>query len=116
MNLLHDVKESWIPILEENINKLDDCKVLKQNDNYLPEYNNIFNAFKYFELDETKLVFLGQDPYINGIEIDGKFVPRTMLPLSLSYDHRIIDGAEAAKFNNELKDNLGSNFAYNLSK
>ena len=47
---------------------------------------------------------------------DGKFVPRTMLPLSLSYDHRIIDGAEAAKFNNELKDNLGANFAYNLSK
>ena len=47
---------------------------------------------------------------------DGKFIPRTMLPLSLSYDHRIIDGAEAAKFNNELKDNLGANFAYNLSK
>jgi len=78
MNLLHNVKESWIPILQENINKLDDCKVLKQNDNYLPEYNNIFNAFKYFELDETKLVFLGQDPYINGIEIDGKFVPQAM--------------------------------------
>ena len=42
----------------------------------------------------------------NRYYIDGKFVPRTMLPLSLSYDHRIIDGAEAAKFNNELKDNL----------
>ncbi|MCG1055128.1 dihydrolipoyllysine-residue acetyltransferase [Mycetohabitans sp. B5] len=31
---------------------------------------------------------------------DGKqFVPRLMLPLSLSYDHRVIDGAEAARFN-----------------
>ena len=30
--------------------------------------------------------------------VDGEFVPRLMLPLSLSYDHRIIDGAEAAKF------------------
>ena len=29
---------------------------------------------------------------------DGGFVPRTMLPLSLSYDHRIIDGADAARF------------------
>ena len=29
---------------------------------------------------------------------DGEFVPRFMLPLSLSYDHRIIDGAEAARF------------------
>lgn len=31
---------------------------------------------------------------------DGKqFIPRLMLPLSLSYDHRVIDGAEAARFN-----------------
>lgn len=30
--------------------------------------------------------------------IDGKFEPRIMLPLSLSYDHRIIDGADAIRF------------------
>jgi pyruvate dehydrogenase E2 component (dihydrolipoamide acetyltransferase) len=47
--------------------------------------------------------------------IDGKYVTRTMLPLSLSYDHRIIDGAEAARFNNDLKENLGKNFAYKLA-
>ena len=29
---------------------------------------------------------------------DGAFVPRLMLPLSLSYDHRVIDGADAARF------------------
>jgi pyruvate dehydrogenase E2 component (dihydrolipoamide acetyltransferase) len=29
---------------------------------------------------------------------DGAFVPRLMLPLSLSYDHRVIDGAEAVRF------------------
>ncbi len=46
---------------------------------------------------------------------DGKFVTRIILPLSLSYDHRIIDGAEAARFNNNLKDNLGKNFAYKLA-
>ncbi len=28
----------------------------------------------------------------------GAFLPRLMLPLSLSYDHRVIDGAEAARF------------------
>jgi pyruvate dehydrogenase E2 component (dihydrolipoamide acetyltransferase) len=27
-----------------------------------------------------------------------EFVPRLMLPLSLSYDHRVIDGAAAARF------------------
>ena len=47
--------------------------------------------------------------------IDGKFQTRMMLPLSLSYDHRIIDGAEAARFCNELKENLGKNFAYKLA-
>ena len=47
--------------------------------------------------------------------INGSFVARTMLPLSLSYDHRIIDGAEAARFNNDLKENLGKNFAYKLA-
>jgi pyruvate dehydrogenase E2 component (dihydrolipoamide acetyltransferase) len=29
---------------------------------------------------------------------DGAFVPRLMLPISLSYDHRVIDGAEGARF------------------
>ncbi|MDA8841207.1 2-oxo acid dehydrogenase subunit E2 [Candidatus Pelagibacter bacterium] len=49
------------------------------------------------------------------IFINGKFETRTMLPLSLSYDHRIIDGAEASRFNNDLKENLGKNFAYKLA-
>ena len=49
------------------------------------------------------------------VYLDDKFVTRTMLPLSLSYDHRIIDGAEAARFNNDLKENLGKNFAYKLA-
>ena len=49
------------------------------------------------------------------ILMNGKFQTRTMLPISLSYDHRIIDGAEAARFNNDLKDNLGRNFAYKLA-
>jgi pyruvate dehydrogenase E2 component (dihydrolipoamide acetyltransferase) len=30
--------------------------------------------------------------------INGAFVPRLMLPLSLSYDHRVVDGADAARF------------------
>ena len=39
---------------------------------------------------------------------DGKaFVPRLMLPLSLSWDHRVIDGAGAARFNVYLAQILG---------
>jgi pyruvate dehydrogenase E2 component (dihydrolipoamide acetyltransferase) len=38
---------------------------------------------------------------------DGEnFVPRLMLPLSLSYDHRVIDGAEAARFTRFISDGL----------
>ena len=61
-------------------------------------------------------------PIINPPEVAilgiGKIVERSknlMLPLSLSYDHRVVNGADAARFCNELKDNLGENFAYKLS-
>ena len=33
---------------------------------------------------------------------EGDFVPRRILPISLSYDHRVIDGAEAARFTTAL--------------
>jgi pyruvate dehydrogenase E2 component (dihydrolipoamide acetyltransferase) len=33
---------------------------------------------------------------------DGGFVPRLMVPLSLSYDHRVIDGAKAVRFTTRL--------------
>ncbi|SFI59452.1 dihydrolipoyllysine-residue acetyltransferase [Nitrosomonas sp. Nm34] len=33
---------------------------------------------------------------------NGEFVPRLILPLSLSYDHRVIDGASAARFTSHL--------------
>jgi len=37
---------------------------------------------------------------------DGEFVPRLVLPLSLSYDHRVIDGADAARFTTRLSELL----------
>ncbi len=49
------------------------------------------------------------------IFLGDRFTTRTILPISLSYDHRIIDGAEAARFCNEIRDNLGKNFAFKLA-
>ena len=63
---------------------------------------------------EVAILGVGRS-YYKQVLIDDQFQKRIMLPLSLSYDHRIIDGAEAARFSNELKENLGKNFAYKLA-
>ena len=63
---------------------------------------------------EVAILGIGRS-YKKQIFINNKFLARTVLPISLSYDHRIIDGAEAAKFCNALKESLGKNFAYNLA-
>ena len=63
---------------------------------------------------EVAILGIGRT-YYKQVLIDNSFQKRVMLPLSLSYDHRIIDGAEAARFCNEIKDNLGKNFAYKLA-
>ena len=49
------------------------------------------------------------------IFIENKYESRTILPISLSYDHRIIDGAEGARFCVHLKESLGKDFAYKLA-
>ena len=53
---------------------------------------------------QKKQVFMGD-----------KYESRIMLPLSLSYDHRVIDGAEGARFCVHLKESLGKDFAYKLA-
>lgn len=44
----------------------------------------------------------GMEPVVK----DGQIVPRLILPLSLSYDHRIVDGADGARFSTALIDAL----------
>ena len=55
-------------------------------------FHPIINAPEVAILGLSKSVM---EPVWNGKE----FTPRLMLPLSLSYDHRVIDGASAARFN-----------------
>ena len=47
--------------------------------------------------------------------VNGKYENKIMLPLSLSYDHRVIDGAEGARFCTHLRESLGKDFAYKLA-
>ena len=48
------------------------------------------------------------------VYVGDKYESKIMLPLSLSYDHRVIDGAEGARFCAHLRESLGKDFAYKL--
>ena len=50
------------------------------------------------------------------VYIDGHFLPRLMLPLSLSYDHRMIDGADGARFVRWVCEAIQQPFILDLSK
>jgi len=63
---------------------------------------------------EVSIIGIGKSE-MKQVFIDGKFEARMMMPVSLSYDHRIIDGAEAAKFCQDLKVSLGRNFSIKLA-
>ena len=122
---IRDANQKDIKELSKDLKKVsDDCRNLKIDKKEffggsmtITSLGGIGGSFftPIINFPEVAILGIGRS-YKKQVFIDRKFVPRTMLPLSLSYDHRIIDGAEAAKFNNELKDNLGANFAYNLSK
>ncbi len=50
-------------------------------------------------VNQPEVAILGMSrSSIEPVWLNGQFVPRPMLPLSLSYDHRVIDGADAARF------------------
>ncbi len=122
---IRDANQKDIKDLSKDLKKVsDDCRNLKIDKKEffggsmtITSLGGIGGSFftPIINFPEVAILGIGRS-YKKQVFKDGKFIPRTMLPLSLSYDHRIIDGAEAAKFNNELKDNLGTNFAYNLSK
>jgi pyruvate dehydrogenase E2 component (dihydrolipoamide acetyltransferase) len=51
---------------------------------------------------------------VEAVHRDGQFQPRLMLPLALSYDHRLIDGADAARWVQWLADILQEPFLISL--
>lgn len=57
---------------------------------YYPNQNHIFETFKYFEVNETKAVILGQDCYINSIIKDNIEIPQANgLAFSVNKCHKI---------------------------
>ncbi len=56
---------------------------------------------------EVAILLLGRSRWMPVVR-DGRIEPRLMMPLSLSYDHRLVDGATAGRFLNEVIDYLQS--------
>ena len=121
---LRNVNNKNISLISEEIKKLSDqCRNLKIEKKELfggsmtiTSLGGIGGSFFTPIINHPEVAILGVGKSEKKqVHINGKFVTRIMLPLSLSYDHRIIDGAEAARFNNDLKENLGKNFAYKLA-
>ena len=122
---IRNVNEKSINQLSKELKKVsDDCRNLKidKKEFYggsmtITSLGGIGGSFFTPIINYPEVAILGVGrSYKKQVFLDGKFIPRSILPLSLSYDHRIIDGADAARFNNDLKYNLGPNFAYNLAK
>ena len=56
-----------------------------------PKKKNIFKTFNYFGPKDTRVVILGQDPYINSEIVDGKKVPQAVgLSFSVPKSHKKI--------------------------
>ena len=52
------------------------------------------------------ILLLGRSRKLPVVIDDDEIKVRLMMPLSLSYDHRLVDGAAAARFLNEVKNYL----------
>ena len=63
---------------------------------------------------ELSILGVGKS-YDKVVKKDGQIITRKILPISLSYDHRFIDGAEGARFCVHLAHSLGKDFAFKLA-
>jgi len=92
-----NVKKSWKKLIRNQEkedyykkirNKVKDWK--KNKVKVYPKLCNIWETFKYFEVKETKVVLLGQDPYIKEEIHNNKEIPQAVgLSFSVPKTHKI---------------------------
>lgn len=86
---------SWEEVFQESMPEIEDIsKILEkdelENGMFYPLKKNIFNALNYTQLNNVKVVILGQDPYHQLVNIRGKSVPRaTGMSFSVDKDDKI---------------------------
>ena len=121
---IRDVDKKDITTISSDLKKLsEDCKNLKIDKKEffggsmtISSLGGIGGSFFTPIINQPEVAILGVGKAeIKQVLIADKFEARTMLPLSLSYDHRIIDGADGARFCKHLRESLGKDFAYKLA-
>lgn len=77
-----NVKKSWLEFFKNNKEKIKNIleKVNKDTEKNVifPKPKHLLQTFKYFEIDQLKVVFIFQDPYINSEIINNKIIPQAM--------------------------------------
>jgi pyruvate dehydrogenase E2 component (dihydrolipoamide acetyltransferase) len=113
--VIRDVDQMSIPTIATEVNNIADNA--KANKLGLADYTGasftISNlgsiggtySTPIINLPEVAILLVGRSRYMPTV-INDKIEVRLMMPLSLSYDHRLIDGATAARFLNEVKNYL----------
>jgi uracil-DNA glycosylase len=113
--ILQDVKPNWKIMWEDifdntNIITFLESKYQKYENTdkkIFPNRENILETFKYFDLEDTKIVFLGQDPYINSIYDNDIEIPQaTGLAFSVPENFKLPPSLRNIfkELNNEFED------------
>ena len=97
-----NITTNWKTVIDELLDKYSYIKTHIDSNTYYPEKHKIFRAFNYFNIEDTKVVILGQDPYHNENQAIGLAfgVECEKIPPSLK---NIIK--ELEKYNNKKLDN-----------
>ena len=110
-NIICGVRPTWMPFFQNNRSLIESILKIVEADhmkysrevNIFPLVENVLEAFKYFELEETKVVLLGQDPYPNSVNIDNKKIANAM---GLSFSVPVATGEIPASLKNIYKELL----------
>jgi uracil-DNA glycosylase len=90
-----DINDGWLDFFNNptTLNKLNSILKVVNNEtkNVFPLPNRVLRTFNYFHPKDTKLVVIGQDPYINFETIDDKIVPQACgMSFSVPRSYKVI--------------------------
>ena len=101
------IGNKWDSMLTEDYNKeyfknlIDFIKQEYKNKTIYPKQNEVFNAFRYTDFDNVKVVILGQDPYHGPNQAEG---------LSFSVSNEVLKPPSLKNIFKELESDLGIPF------